>query len=57
MQYALDFVQYAENIAQLLQCNVNRNLFRYIIIIDTAGFVEISVFGMIIVNRSVISSK
>ena len=31
MQYALDSVQYAENIAQLLQCKVNGNPFRYII--------------------------
>ena len=31
MQYALDSVQYAENIARLLQCKVNGNLFRYII--------------------------
>ena len=31
MQYALDSVQYAENIARLLQCIVNGNLLRYII--------------------------
>ena len=29
----LDSVQYAENIAQLLQCKVNGRLFRYIIIL------------------------
>ena len=29
MQYALDCVQYAENIARLLQCKVNGDLFRY----------------------------
>ena len=30
--YALDSVQYAGNIARVLQCKVNMNLFRYIII-------------------------
>ena len=30
--YALDSVQYAKNIAWLLQCKVNENLCRYIII-------------------------
>ena len=33
VQYALDSVQYAENIARLLQCKVNGSLFRYIIIL------------------------
>ena len=32
VQYALDSVQYAENIARLLQCKVNGKRFRYIII-------------------------
>ena len=32
-QYALDSVQYAVNIARLLQCKVNGHLFRYIIMI------------------------
>ena len=32
MQYALESVQYAENIARLLLYKVNGNLFRYIII-------------------------
>ena len=35
MQYALDSVQYAEDIARLLHCKVNGNLFRYIISINT----------------------
>ena len=31
VQYALDSVQYAENIARLPQCKVNRDRFRYLI--------------------------
>ena len=31
MQYALDSVQYEKNIARLLQCKLNGDLFRYII--------------------------
>ena len=47
MQYALDSVQYAENIARLLQCKVNGNLFRYIIMFDMSRYFEISVFEIL----------
>ena len=42
VQYALDSVQYAENIAQSLQCKAKGNLFRYILNTDIAYFGHIS---------------
>ena len=38
MQYALDSVQYAENIARLLLCKVNWDLLRFILNIDNNFF-------------------
>ena len=38
---ALDSVQYEKNIARLLQCKVNWDLFRYIIITYTPDYLKI----------------
>ena len=38
MQYALEYVQYEINIARLLQCKVNGDLFRYVIITFIVSF-------------------
>ena len=44
MQYALDSVQYAKNIARLLQCKVNGDLFRYITISNTYFHIHLFYF-------------